>query len=190
MDIKDLNLNEDQTKGVNKYITEQITKTKEDYKDYLPKDDVNKLIEAETSKIKNTYDEKLNVAEKELKKYKPKDKSEAEIELEKRLKILEDKEKEVAKKEKVMNVSIKLKEQGLPEQLSKYLSDIEDDKLSNEIGNLKEIFTNSKIDNSFKPDSHKSKSISITKEQFKKMGIMERMDLYKNNKELYDKLSK
>jgi hypothetical protein len=190
MDIKDLNLSEEQIKGVNDYVTEQITKTKEEYKDYLSKNDLDKLIKNETSKVKKEYEEKISAAEKELKKYKPKDKTPGEIELEKRLKILEDKEKEVAKKEKVMDISEKLKEHDLPEQLAKYLFGIEDNEIDDEIGSLKEIFTNNKIDNSFKPGSHKSSTDNVTKDQFKKMGIVERMNLYNNNKELYDKLSK
>ena len=67
---------------------------------------------------------------------------------------------------------------------------MEDDKVETEIGSLKEIFNNAQIQSGFKPDSHKSKEDSITKEQFKKMGYLDRLNLFKSNNELYQKLSK
>lgn len=190
MDIKELGLNDEQGAKVTEYVTGEVTKAKEVFKDYVSKEDLNKQLQSETDKVRTEYSKKLKDATDELNKYKPKDKSDAEIEMEKRLKILEDKEKEVAQKEKVLNVSNKLKEQGLPEQLAKYLSGVEDDKVETEIGSLKEIFNNAQIQSGFKPDSHKSKEDSITKEQFKKMGYLDRLNLFKSNNELYQKLSK
>ncbi len=55
---------------------------------------------------------------------------------------------------------------------------------------LTEHINNSALNNSFKPQKHNSNKTSITKEDFNKMSYMERMNLYKENKELYNKLSK
>lgn len=191
MDFKEeLGLNDEQGAKVTEYVTNEVTKAKEAFRDYISKEDLDKQIQSSNDKIRTEYSKKLKDANDELNKYKPKDKSPAEIEMEKRLKILEDKEKEVAKKEKVMNISSKLESQGLPIQLAKYLSGVEDDKVETEIGSLKEIFNTAKINSGFKPDNHKSKEDSITKEQFQKMGLMDRMNLFKTNQELYEKLSK
>lgn len=193
MDIKELNLNEEQLKGVQDYVTEytagEVTKAKEAFKDYVSKDEVEKLTQSVSDKVRTDYSKKLKDANDELVKYKPKDKSEAEIALENRLKTLEDKEKEVANKEKLLNISDKLKEQGLPPQLAKYLSGVENDKVETEVNNLKTLFNNLALNNSFVPSSHKAKNESITKEQFKKMSMAERENLYTTNKELYNKLS-
>ncbi|QXE20035.1 DUF4355 domain-containing protein [Clostridium sp. 001] len=190
MDIKELGLNDEQGAKVTEYVTGEVTKAKEAFKDYVSQEDLNKQLQSETDKVRTEYSKKLKDANDEINKYKPVQKSEAEIEMEKRLKVLEDKEKEVARKEKVMNISSKLKEQGLPEQLAKYLSGVENDKVETEIGSLKELFNNAQIQSGFKPDQHKSKEDSITKEQFQKMGLMDRMNLFKTNQELYEKLSK
>lgn len=188
MDIKELGLNDEQLKGVQDYVTNEVSKTKEGFKDYVSQEDLNKNIQRECDKIRTNYSKKLKDATDELNKYKPVEKSEAEIEMEKRLKILEDKEKEVAQKEKVLNVSNKLEEKGLPKQLSKYLVGAED--LETSITEIKELFNNAQINNGFKPEQHKSKEDSITKEQFQKMGVMDRMNLFRTNEELYKKLSK
>lgn len=191
MDFKEeLGLSDEQSAKVTEYVTGEVNKTKEGFKDFVSKEDLNKSIQRECDKIRTNYSKKLKDANDELNKYKPVEKSPEQVEMEKRLKVLEDKEKEVAKKEKVLNVSNKLKEQGLPEQLAKYLSGVEDDKVETEIGSLKELFNNAQINNGFKPEQHKSKEDSITKEQFQKMGVMDRMNLFKTNEELYKKLSK
>lgn len=193
MDIKELNLNEEQLKGVQDYVTEytagEVTKAKEVFKDYVSKEDLNKQLQSSSDRVRTEYSKKMKDLQDELVKYKPKDKSESEIALENRLKTLEDKEKKVQAKEKLLNISDKLKEQGLPQQLAKYLSNIEDDKVETEVNSLKTLFNNLALNNSFVPSSHKAKNESITKEQFKKMSMIERENLYTTNKELYNKLS-
>ncbi|AKA71227.1 capsid assembly scaffolding protein Gp46 family protein [Clostridium scatologenes] len=155
-------------------------------------EEVNKLlnakIQSETDKVRTEYSKKMKTLEEEVKTLKPVEKSESELKLEERLKALEDKEKEVQAKEKLLNITNKLSEQGLPSQLAKYLMQGED--VETEIASLKEIFTNNVIDNSYKPQNHKSSKDVITKEQFNKMSYMDRMNLFKSNKDLYQKLSK
>ncbi|ADK14735.1 DUF4355 domain-containing protein [Clostridium ljungdahlii] len=188
MDFKELGLSDEQSAKITEYVTGEVSKAKEGFKDYVSQEDLNKSIQSETDKVRTEYSKKLKDATDELNKYKPVEKSDGEIEMEKRLKVLEDKEKEVAQKEKVMNISNKLEERGLPKQLSKYLVGAED--LETSMAEIKELFNNAQIQNGFKPDSHKSKEDSITKEQFQKMGLMDRMNLFKTNQELYEKLSK
>lgn len=113
MDIKELNLSEEQMALVQKYV------------------------QSETDKIRTDYSQKLKTANDELAQYKPKEKSDAEKALEDRITALENREKELANREKAMSVAAKLKEKELPEGLAKYLSVGDDlDKTIDEVGAL------------------------------------------------------
>ncbi|WP_243187045.1 capsid assembly scaffolding protein Gp46 family protein [Clostridium muellerianum] len=147
-----------------------------------------KKLQSETDKVRTEYSKQIKELKNQIEELTPKTKSPEEVEMEKRIKALEDKEKEVQAKEKLLNVTNKLQEQGLPSQLAKYLSGVED--VETEINSLKEIFNNGKLDNSYKPNNHKITKDVITKEQFTKMSYMERMNLFQSNEELYNKLSK
>lgn len=146
---------------------------------------INKAIQSEGDKIRTKYSSEI----KELKAKLPVEtqKSEAEIQLETRLKALEDKEKELANKEKSLTVASKLKEKGLPEELASYLNLGDDiDKSIESVGaTLGTYFLN----NGNKPNNH-TKQQSVTKEQFKKMGYGERAKLASENPTLYQALNK
>lgn len=191
MELNELNLNEEQLKGVEDYIKGATAKAAEGLFDEKA---VTKRIQSEQDKVRTEYSKKIKDIEAELVKYKPKDKSESELELEKRLKVLEDKEKEVQAKEKLLKVSETLETNGLDKQLAKYLNvqGVEDlESYVAEVSNvIKEHITNSKIDNSFKPSNHKSTKDTISKEEFNKMGYVERAKLYETNKDLYNRLKK
>ena len=98
MDIKELNLSDEQMALVQKYV------------------------QSETDKVRTDYSQKLKTANDELAQYKPKEKSDAEKALEERITALENREKELASKEKAMTIANKLKEKGIPTELAKYLS--------------------------------------------------------------------
>ena len=166
MDLTTLNLSPEQTLELEGHITG--------------------ITQSETDKVRTEYTKKSKLIEDELVKYKPVDKSESEIALDTRLKALEDKEKEVLGKEKMLDINSKLTEQGLPSQFSKYLLNSED--VETEITSLKEMFNNSTLNGGFKPTDHKANS--ITKEQFKGMSYSERATLSTKNPELYKQLAK
>ena len=146
---------------------------------------INKAIQSEGDKIRTKYSSEI----KELKAKLPVEiqKSEAEIQLETRLKALEDKEKELANKEKSLTVASKLKKKGLPEELASYLNLGDDiDKSIESVGaTLGTYFLN----NGNKPSNH-TKQQPVTKEQFKKMGYGERAKLASENPTLYQALNK
>lgn len=162
MELKELNLTEEQLTLVQKYV------------------------QSETDKVRTDYSQKLRTANDELAKYKPVEKSETEKALEQRLKALEDKEAELNAKERSQTIASKLKAKGLPEELASFITvgeDIEGDveKVGTALGNY---FLNT----NFKPESHANNK-GTTKEQFKRMSYMERAKLYKENPELYKMLS-
>lgn len=144
---------------------------------------VTKLLQSETDRVRTEYSKKI----KELEQYKPVEKTPQEIELEERLKALEDKEKAIAEQERQAQLQAKLQEKGLDTQLYKYLNVGEDAETF--INEFAEVMNKTLLDGSYKPSSHKSNKDVITKEQFGSMGYMERAKLQETNPTLYAKLS-
>lgn len=120
----------------------------------------------------------------ELEGLRPKQKTQAELELEARIKALEDREKAILEKEQAEQFKANVKEKGISEQLVPYLkNDIDIDVFA---GVMKEL----QLASSFVPNSPSTEPTGgITKEQFQKMGYSERVQLMETNKALYDKLS-
>jgi len=98
MDIKELNLTDEQMALVSKYV------------------------QSETDKVRTDYSAKLKTANDEIARLKPVEKSDAEKALEERISALESKEKELANKEKSMTLASKLKEKELPEGLAQFIN--------------------------------------------------------------------
>ncbi len=162
MELSELNLSEEQMSQVKKYV------------------------QSCEDRVRTDYSNKLKDVNKELAKYKPVEKTETEIKLEERIKALELKEQEVAKREKTLTVNSKLKEKGLPTDLAKYLNLGEDiDKSIEEVGNVVNSYF---LNSGSKPVGNHSKQQGVTKEQFKKMSYMERVQLMETNPELYKAL--
>lgn len=187
-------------------ITEEATEQKEqiieeskdsigfqNIKSSYTEEDVKKLIQSETDKVRGKYSKELKELQKELEGYKPKEKSESELQLEQRLKAVEDKEKEIVNKEKSLKALETLKNNGLDGQLVKYLNlqGVEDlESYIKEVADIVIKHTNkSLLDNSFIGNKHKTQKDVVTKEQFGKMSYLERVNLFKSNAELYKKLS-
>ena len=163
MDIKELNLTDEQMALVQKYV------------------------QSETDKVRTDYSQKLKTATYELAQYKPKEKSDAEKALEERITALENREKELASKEKAMTIANKLKDKGIPTELAQYLSVGDDvDKAIDEVGAL---FGNYFLNGSNKPSNHTTNK-GITKKDFQKMGYVERTKLLQENPTLYEALNK
>ena len=129
---------------------------------------VDKSIQSETDKVRTEYSKKV----KELEKFKPVEKSETEIELETLKKELAD-----------TKFSKTLKDIGVDDSLAKFIkSDCDIEELSTFVKG----FAQNQQD--FIPNNMNMGDNSITKEQFKKMGIADRTKLYDSNPELYNQL--
>ncbi|GAA4704194.1 hypothetical protein [Brevibacillus fulvus] len=102
---------------------------------------VNELLQQEKSKWES---EVLNPIQTELAKYKPAEKSDAE-------KALEQKQAELWQKE----IQLTLKSEGL-EAFADFFQVKDTDELTAKVKKLKEIINGMKIDNSYKPNDHKS----------------------------------
>ena len=146
---------------------------------------VQKFAQSEADKVRTSYSKQLKDANDELNKYKPKEKTEDEKNLEARIKALEDREAEISKKERQVQVKDKLEELGLPTGLADYLNFKDDEDIEKVGSQLAQYF----LENGNKPTNH-AKSQPVTKDQFRKMSYVQRAQLFNENPELYKALSK
>ena len=147
MDIKELNLTDEQMALVQKYV------------------------QSETDKVRTDYSQKLKTANDELAQYKPKEKSDAEKALEERITALENREKELASKEKAMTIANKLKDKGIPIELAQYLN--VGDNVDETVEKVGALFGNYFLDGTSKPTNHNTHK-GITREDFNRMRYAER----------------
>lgn len=138
---------------------------------------VEKIVQSESDKVRTKYSNDI----KELQGKLPKEKSQEELDFETRFKDLEAKENEYKMKDALSSL-------GLPSQLAKFLKGSDD--LENFGKELAEVLNQEVLNSSYKPSNRKSNEITITKEQFQKMGYSEREQLYTSNPEVYKALSK
>ena len=113
---------------------EGATDTTEETKEELTLEQVKKMIQSETDKVRTEYSKKLKALEKEkeeLEKAKMTEEEKAKYELEKYQKELAEKEKAIALKELTIITGDLLKENGLPFEFRDFLigTDEEDTKL-------------------------------------------------------------
>ena len=147
---------------------------------------VNKLVQSETDKVRTDYSTKLRTANDELAKFKPIEKSDSEKALEERLLALETKEKEIANKEKAMTIAEKLKGKNLPSELAQYLN--VGDNVDEVIEKVGTTIGNYFLANGNKPTNHNTNK-GITKSDFAKMSYGNRAKLFQENPELYKALA-
>lgn len=146
--------------------------------------ELDKKIQSETDKVRTKYSEQIKNLEAKVKELTPVQKSEAELDLEKRLAALEAREKAVA-------LDDSLKANGISNEIAKYLKDDVD--VSALAETLKSI-VGAEVDKhlteeGFVPTGHKSGN-PLTKEDFKKMNMSEKERLYAENPDLYKSLSR
>lgn len=144
--------------------------------------ELDKKIQSETDKVRTKYSEQIKELEAKVKELTPVQKSEAELDYEKRLAALE-------AREKAATLNDSLKANGISKEMAKYLKDDVD------VSALAETFkkiVGSAVDerlteDGFVPTSHKSGN-PLTKEDFKKMSITDKERLFAENPDLYRSL--
>ena len=146
--------------------------------------ELDKKIQSETDKVRTKYSEQIKELEAKVKELTPVQKSEAELDYEKRLAALE-------AREKAATLNDSLKANGISKEMAKYLKDDVD--VSALAETLKSI-VGAEVDKhlteeGFVPTGHKSGN-PLTKEDFKKMNMSEKERLYHENPDLYKSLSR
>ena len=149
-------------------------------------ENLKKVIQGAEDSVRTEYSKKLKELEKKL----PKEKSPEEKSLEERLKALEDRDKELSKREQKLNAEGILKDKGLDTKLSKYitLDGVED--LETYITEIADVIGNQTNKKNWIPKGHKGSNSTITKDQFKKMSLIEKQKLYETDKDTYLALTK
>lgn len=146
----------------------------------LTTEELNKRIQSAEDKLRTKYSKQIKDLEKQIADAKPVEKSEAEKDYEKRLAALEEREKAVA-----LNDALTAK--GIDKSIAQFLkSDVDVDALSSYIDTL--VTTRNK-QNSFVPTGHKSGE-TMTKDEFRRLGMDAKERLYAENPELYRSLVK
>ena len=110
--------------------------------------------------------------------------------IETKLKELEKKEQELKQKELEFTLKNELSKAKLPNELTKYLNINSETDISSFIKDFSKVINKIMVDNSYQPSGQKKDTNMITKEQFSKMGYVERLNLYNTNPSLFEALSK
>ena len=163
--------------------TETETTGSENENITLTADELAKRIQSETDKVRTKYSKEIKDLKAKIEELTPEQKSQTEIDLENRLKALEERERKI-------ELSESLAAQGLSTEFGGYLKDDTDIKTFSKF--FKGIIDNEvskriKSDN-YKPDNHKTGD-SITKEEFNKMGYAEKEKIFNENPDLFNYLS-
>ena len=175
---------------------EGATDTTEETKEELTLEQVQKMIQSETDKVRTEYSKKLKALEREkeeLEKAKMTEEEKAKYELEKYQKELAEKEKAIALKELTIITGDLLKENGLPFEFRDFLigTDEEDTKLK--ISLFKKEWDKAikaEVEGRFKASGreiNKGSKVTMTREEIMKIkdpsqrirAIRENQDLFK-----------
>jgi hypothetical protein len=163
------------------------TETKTDTEDSvtMSKSDFEKAKQSAEDKVRTKYVKDIKALEDKIKELTPVQKSASEIELENRLKTLEDDKKAVEAEKKHLSLVTSLTGKNLPKDIADYLKDdIDIEKFSSVMEN---IINQSKIGNGYNPTGH-SQNENMTKEQFKNLSYDDRIKLYNTNPTVYKAL--
>lgn len=148
-------------------------------------DEVAKKIKSAEDELHKKYNRQIENLEAQIKKLSPVEKSEAELELEKRIAALEASEKDIADRERKIAVQEKLSANGIDKSLADFIKDDADiDALSSLVdgivkGRMKE--------NGYKPVDHSSDD-KVTPEEFAKWPYSKKAEYAERHPEAYKRL--
>lgn len=144
----------------------------------ISKSDYSKAIQSAEDKLRTNYSKQIKALEDKVKELTPKEKTDAELDYENRVKALEAKENKIALLEK-------LNTKNIDSSIANYLKDdVDIDSFTTVFDNL----VNSRIEKTgYKPSGH-TNSESISKEKWAKMNYSEKQEFYNSNPELAKKL--
>ena len=171
------NTEETGTKGDETDANDTVTYTEEE---------VSKKIQSETDKIRTKYCKEIKELKEKIEELSP-TKTEAELEIERRLAELERSQAEVNSQKQFLEIQNALKTKGIDESIAMFLKeDVDLEEFSTIFNNILSEKVKSK---GYVPTNHPTGD-DITVEQFKSMSYDERAELYTRNPTLYQKLVK
>ncbi|GAA6266907.1 hypothetical protein F110043I8_38920 [Ruminococcus sp. f11] len=153
----------------------------------MSKADYDKAIQSAEDKIRGHYSKEIKDLKDKIKELTPVEKSQAEIDLENRIAALEESERIVATQKKRLEFQENLTNKGLDKGLVDFLKDDADvDAL---VSVVEGIVKSRMKSTGYVPTSHDSDDL-VSQEEFNKMSYDKRVELYKKNPTLYERLTK
>lgn len=179
--------NKENTTKNNEVATEAKEKT-------FTQEDINKIIAKTIAKERKRAEEEKTEAEK-LAKMTAEERAKAEFEREK---AKFEEERQAYLREKLeLQVAKELTDNNLPGEFSKYLTGKDAESSKENIKEFTELFNNAleklvteRLKGQTPSGGKSGQTSSVSKEQFKKMSILERQKLYERDRELFEQLSK
>lgn len=153
----------------------------------MSKTDYDKAIQSAEDKIRGHYSKEIKDLKDKIKELTPVEKSQAEIDLENRIAALEESERIVATQKRRLEFQENLTNKGLDKGLVDFLKDDADvDALVSVVDGIVKSRMKS---TGYVPTSHDSDDL-VSQEEFNKMSYDNRVELYKKNPTLYERLTK
>lgn len=153
----------------------------------ISKTDYDKAIQSAEDKIRGHYSKEINDLKDKIKELTPVEKSQAEIDLENRIAALEESERIVAAQKKRLEFQENLTNKGLDKSLVDFLK--EDTDVDVLVSVVDGIVKSRMKSTGYVPTSHDSDDL-VSQEEFNKMSYDKRVELYKKNPTLYERLTK
>lgn len=153
----------------------------------MSKTDYDRAIQSAEDRVRGKLSKEIKELQAKVQELSPVEKTQEQIDLEKRIAKLEESEKEVAAREKRLAFQENLSNKGIDKSLFDYLKDDTDvDALSNVIDEIVKARMKS---NGYVPTNHSSDD-SVSQKEFDKMSYDKRVEIYQKNPTLYEKLTK
>lgn len=153
----------------------------------MSKTDYDKAIQSAEDKIRGHYSKEIKDLKDKIKELTPVEKSQAEIDLENRIAALEESERIVAAQKKRLEFQENLTNKGLDKSLVDFLK--EDTDVDALVSVVDGIVKSRMKSTGYVPTSHDSDDL-VSQEEFNKMSYDKRVELYKKNPTLYERLTK
>ena len=151
----------------------------------MSKTDYDKAIQAAEDRVRTKYSKSIKALEDKVAELTPVEKTEAEIELEKRLANIEQKEKENEAKEKSLNLKTSLQSHNIDVAIADYLSpDVDVEAFS---ADIEKLFTARLVSGGYKPSGHQTGQ-PISKDEYKNLSYDEMAELYSRDPETWKRL--
>lgn len=162
--------------GENKNSTEDtVTMSKSEY---------DKAIQAAEDRVRTKYSKSIKALEDKVAELTPVAKTDEEVELEKRLADIEQKEKENEAREKALNLKTSLQSHNIDVALANYLSpDVDIDAFS---ADIEKLVTNRLVNSGYKPSGHQTNQ-PISKEDYDKMSYDEKVNLFHTDRASWER---
>ena len=152
----------------------------------ISKTDYDKAIQSAEDKVRGKLSKEIKDLKEQIKELTPVEKTPAELDLEKRIKALEDAEKNLAEQKKKLDFQDSLASKGLDKSLADYMK--EDADIDGIVNIIEEMVKSRMKSKGYVPSEHSSDE-KVSPEEFKNMSYSQKVALMESSPELFKRLS-